>query len=324
MAGTLAAGFLSDRYGAPLTLMALLVGLALNFLSTDKRLAVGTGFASRHLLRVGIVLVGVRITFDQIWALGPVALAVVVAIVALTIGVGVLAARRLGQDAAFGTLAGGAVAICGASAAMALAATLGERRAGQGQLTLVLVGIAAMSAAAMVVYPLVAHGLGLSDLKAGFLFGASIHDVAQSLGAGYGYSKEAGDIAAIVKLTRVALLAPALAVVTLFLPRGTGSARAEFPWFVLGFFAMAGAQFARPDPAGRGALGGDPGQRLAGGGGHRGRDPFADGAIDEVGRRADAGDLCQHADGVRVGAGRRPHPDRLAAGSRPEFREQPA
>lgn len=240
LAGTLAAGFLSDRYGAPLTLMALLVGLALNFLSTDKRLAVGTGFASRQLLRVGIVLVGVRITFVQIWALGPLALAVVVAIVALTIGAGVLAARRLGEDAAFGTLAGGAVAICGASAAMALAATLGERRASQGQLTLVLVGIAAMSATAMVVYPLVAHALGLSDLKAGFLFGASIHDVAQALGAGYGYSKPAGDIAAIVKLTRVALLAPALAVVTLFLPRGSGSSRTEFPWFVLGFFAMAG------------------------------------------------------------------------------------
>lgn len=238
--GTMAAGFLADRYGAPLTLMALLIGLALNFLSTDKRLAVGTGFASRQLLRVGIVLVGVRITFDQIWALGPVALAVVIAIVALTMGVGVLVARRLGQDAAFGTLAGGAVAICGASAAMALAATLGERRASQAQLTLVLVGIAAMSATAMVVYPLIAHALGLSDVKAGFLFGASIHDVAQSLGAGYGYSKPAGDIAAIVKLTRVALLAPALAVVALFLPRGTGSNRAEFPWFVLGFFAMAG------------------------------------------------------------------------------------
>jgi uncharacterized integral membrane protein (TIGR00698 family) len=238
--GTMAAGFLADRYGAPLTLMALLIGLALNFLSTDKRLAVGTGFASRQLLRVGIVLVGVRITFDQIWALGPVALAVVIAIVALTMAVGVLAARRLGQDAAFGTLAGGAVAICGASAAMALAATLGERRASQAQLTLVLVGIAAMSATAMVVYPLIAHALGLSDVKAGFLFGASIHDVAQSLGAGYGYSKPAGDIAAIVKLTRVALLAPALAVVALFLPRGTGSNRAEFPWFVLGFFAMAG------------------------------------------------------------------------------------
>ncbi len=239
-AGTLAAGFVADRYGAPLTLMALLIGLALNFLSADARLQRGTAFASRNLLRVGIVLVGVRITFGQIWALGPVALLAVLVIVAATIGVGILAARRLEQDDAFGTLAGGAVAICGASAALALAVTLGEKRASQAQLTLVLVGISAMSAAAMVIYPLIAHAMHLSDTKAGFLLGASIHDVAQSLGAGYAYSKAAGDVAAIVKLTRVALLAPVLAVIALFLPRGTGTGQTEFPWFVLGFFAMAG------------------------------------------------------------------------------------
>ncbi|WP_375394600.1 YeiH family protein [uncultured Sphingomonas sp.] len=239
--GTLAAGFVSDHYGAPLTLMALLIGLSLNFLSADVRLTPGLAFASRSLLRWGIVLVGVRITVWQIHALGPVALLAVVGIVACTMGAGVLIARRMGFDAAFGTLAGGAVAICGASAAMALATTLGERRASQAQLTLVLVGISAMSATAMVLYPLVAHAFGLSDLKAGFLLGASIHDVAQALGAGYSYSKNAGEIAAIVKLTRVALLAPALAVVALFLPRGSGDAKGPgIPWFVVGFFVLAG------------------------------------------------------------------------------------
>lgn len=237
---TAAAGFLSDRYGAPLTLMALLIGLALNFLSADARLTPGTGFASRELLRWGIVLVGVRITFAQIWALGPVALVAVIAIVALTVGAGVLAARRLGLSDAFGALAGGAVAICGASAALALAATLGERRASQAQLALVLVGISAMSAAAMVLYPLIAHALSLSDTQAGFLLGASIHDVAQSLGAGYAYSSVAGDNAAIVKLSRVALLAPVLMVVALFLPKGEGKKGPGVPWFVIGFFAVAG------------------------------------------------------------------------------------
>jgi uncharacterized integral membrane protein (TIGR00698 family) len=170
----------------------------------------------------------------------------VLAIVALTIGAGVLAARRLGFDSAFGVLAGGAVAICGASAAMALATTLGEKRTNQAQLTLVLVGISAMSAAAMMLYPLIAHQLHLSDLKAGFLMGAAIHDVAQALGAGYSYSEGAGQIAAIVKLTRVALLAPVLAVVAMFLRGGTGEDGAGhargpgLPWFVVGFFVLAG------------------------------------------------------------------------------------
>ena len=240
-AGTLAAGFLSDHYGVPITLMALLIGLALNFLSADVRLTPGLAFASRSLLRWGIVLVGVRITVGQIIALGPMAFFCVLGIVAVAIGAGVLAARRLGFGTAFGVLAGGAVAICGASAAMALATTLGEKRAGQAQLTLVLVGISAMSAAAMMVYPLIAHALHLSDLKAGFLMGAAIHDVAQALGAGYSYSEGAGQIAAIVKLTRVALLAPVLAVVAMFL-RGEG-AQAKgpgVPWFVVGFFVLAG------------------------------------------------------------------------------------
>ena len=248
--GACAAGFLSDHYGVPLTLMALLIGLALNFLSADHRLTPGLGFASRELLRWGIVLVGVRVTVAQIWSLGPVALLAVGAIVALVMGSGVLAARRLGFGSAFGALAGGAVAICGASAAMALATTLGERRIGQAQLTLVLVTISAMSAAAMVLYPLLAHALGLSDLQAGFLLGASIHDVAQSLGAGYSFSPHAGDIAAIVKLTRVALLAPVLALVALRLPRAEGAkAGLGVPWFVFGFFLLAGVNSTGVVPA---------------------------------------------------------------------------
>ena len=238
--GTCAAGFLSDHYGVPLTLMALLIGLALNFLSADRRLTPGLAFASRELLRWGIVLVGVRVTVGQIWSLGPVALLAVMAIVGLTMGAGILAARRLGFGGAFGVLAGGAVAICGASAAMALATLLGERRIGQAQLTLVLVTISAMSAAAMILYPLLAHALHFTDLQAGFLLGAAIHDVAQSLGAGYSFSPQAGDIAAIVKLTRVALLAPVLALVALRLPReGTGKGPGV-PWFVVGFFVLAG------------------------------------------------------------------------------------
>lgn len=240
-AGTLAAGFLSDHYGVPLTLMALLIGLALNFLSADARLTPGLAFASRSLLRWGIVLVGVRITLGQIIALGPVALLCVLGIVALTMGAGILAARRFGFDAAFGTLAGGAVAICGASAAMALATTLGERRVSQAQLTLVLVGISAMSATAMMIYPLAAHALHMTDLKAGFMLGAAIHDVAQALGAGYSYSNGAGQIAAIVKLTRVALLAPVLAVVAMFLGKdGSTAKKVGLPWFVVGFFVLAG------------------------------------------------------------------------------------
>ncbi len=242
---TLAAASISNRYGAPLTLMALLLGLALNFLSADGRLTPGLTLASRELLRVAIVLVGARVTFGQIVALGPEALAMVVLTVAATTLAGVLAARALGFSTAFGVLAGGAVAICGGSAAMALSATLGERRIRQAELTLVLVGIASLSPLAMVGYPVLAHALHFNDAQAGYFLGGSIHDVAQALGAGYAFSDGAGQTATIVKLARVALLAPVLAVVTMVFPaqfKVTGGKKAavSVPWFVLGFFAVAG------------------------------------------------------------------------------------
>ena len=238
---TLAAAYVSDHYGAPLTLMCLLFGLALNFLSADPRLEPGLVFCSRTLLRWGIVLVAARVTLAQIGQLGPLALLAVMAIVGLTLLSAVATARVLGFTAAFGALCGGAVAICGASAAMAFASLLGERRISQAQLTLVLVGISGMSALAMTLYPILAHQLGLSDLQSGFLLGASIHDVAQALGAGYSVSPEAGATATIVKLTRVALLAPAMLAVAVFIPRepGVTLAGSVLPWFVAGFFSLA-------------------------------------------------------------------------------------
>ncbi|MFN9925534.1 MAG: YeiH family protein, partial [Phenylobacterium sp.] len=181
---TLAAAYVSDHYGAPLTLMCLLFGLAMNFLGDDPRLEAGLAFASRTLLRLGIVLAATRVTLGEIAALGPVTLAAVAGVLFATLGVGVLAARMLKLGGAFGALCGGAVAICGASAAMAFATLLGEKRISRSQLTLVLVGISAMSALAMALYPVLAETLGFNDRQAGFLMGAAIQGVAQALGAG--------------------------------------------------------------------------------------------------------------------------------------------
>jgi uncharacterized integral membrane protein (TIGR00698 family) len=258
----LAAASLSDRYGAPLTLMALLIGLAMNFLSADRRLTPGLTLASRELLRWAIVLVGARITLAQIIALGPQSLLAVVLIVALAIGAGIVSSRALGFGAAFGTLSGGAVAICGASAAMALSATLSERRVRQAELTLVLVGTSAMSSGALILYPAICELFKLNDLQSGFVLGASIHDVAQTLGAGYAFSPAAGETATIVKLARVALLAPVLALVALSSPQPlkiSGAKRAAplLPWFVAGFFVIAGINSTGIIPAQVSAFAGD-------------------------------------------------------------------
>jgi uncharacterized integral membrane protein (TIGR00698 family) len=237
---SLAAAYLAEHYGAPIMLMGLLIGLAFNFANADARLHAGLGFASKTLLRWGIVLVGLQVTFGQIASLGAPAFAAIAAMVALVTLSGTVMSKYIGRGAAFGTLAGGAVAICGASAALALSSVLGEKRASQAQLTLVLVAVSAASALAMSLYPILAHALHLTDRQAGFLMGASIHDVAQALGAGYSYSPEAGATATVVKLTRVALLAPALAVVAYaYRDDGTpNSSGVGVPWFVLGFLAL--------------------------------------------------------------------------------------
>jgi uncharacterized integral membrane protein (TIGR00698 family) len=240
-AAALAAAWISEHYGAPLMLMGLLFGLAFNFANADPKVQPGLGFASRALLRWGIVLLGFKITLADIAGLGFTSFAAIACIVAIVIASGILTARALRMGTSFGLLAGGAVAICGASAALAFAALLGEKRASQAQLTLTLVGIATASALAMSLYPMLVSTLGFDDGHAGFVMGASIHDVAQALGAGYSISETAGETATIVKLTRVALLVPALAVASLFLGRGNQNAAmgSHFPWFVIGFLAVA-------------------------------------------------------------------------------------
>jgi len=180
------------------------------------------------------------VTVQQIADLGWQSFVWVAAMIALVIGAGVLAARAFRLSVSFGVLAGGAVAICGASAALAISSVLGDKRSSQAQLTLVLVTISAASALAMSFYPAIAHLLGLTDSQAGWLVGGSIHDVAQALGAGYSFSDEAGETAAIVKLTRVAMLAPALAAIALLFHVEPGRKRLAvgLPWFVVGFLAL--------------------------------------------------------------------------------------
>ncbi|EIZ80106.1 hypothetical protein WSK_1300 [Novosphingobium sp. Rr 2-17] len=238
--GTLASAFIAKRYGTPLTLVALLIGLSLSFLSSNRQIRSGLDFAAHNFLRWGIVLIGLQVTAHDLVALGAMAMVGIAGIMMAVMAVGLFTARKLGYNSAFGLLAAGAVAICGASAAMAFAGALGKKRIPEAQLTIVLVCICSLSASAMVLYPMVAHLLKLTDQQAGFFLGGSIHDVAQAIGAGYAFSDAAGGIAAISKLTRVALLTPILACLPLAFPDNVGSrSRRALPLFIIGFLGMA-------------------------------------------------------------------------------------
>ena len=239
-----AAAWLSDHYGFPIILLGLLVGLSLNFISADPRTHAGLDFAARTCLRWGIVVLGVQVTFAQIGALGAAPFAALGVVMTVTFFAGMAGARISGQSRYAGMLAGGATAICGASAALALYGVIGKDRLSQAQFALSLVGISLASAMAMSVYPALASELALSHSQAGFLIGASIHDVAQAIGGGYAFSDAAGSYATIVKLARVALLAPVVALVSLTVgPAGAAEGqpvwkRLALPWFILAFLGV--------------------------------------------------------------------------------------
>jgi uncharacterized integral membrane protein (TIGR00698 family) len=260
-----AATFLSQHYGAPVMLFALLLGLAMNFLSAEGPCAAGVEFSARTLLRVGVALLGMRITLSQVTALGwgPVAL-VVVALV-LTIVVSMIAARLLGMETLFGLLTGGATAICGASAALALSAALPPHPQKERFTLFTVIGISALSTFAMIAYPMVARALGLSPQHAGIFLGGTIHDVAQVIGAGYSLSPEAGDVATVVKLMRVALLLPVIVVAALMArahDRARGGANEGprpplLPGFAVGFAVLMAINSFGVFPAAVQALGND-------------------------------------------------------------------
>lgn len=209
----LAATFISEHYGGPQLLYALLIGLAFHFLSRDPQAAPGINFCGRTVLRVGVALLGARITFAQVAALGVQTAVLLVLAVLLTILLGVLLARWLGSTREQGLLTGGAVAICGASAALAISSVLPQTRENERFTLLAVVGVTVLSTTAMVVYPFTLNLIGLVPVQAGIVLGGSIHDVAQVVAAGMMLGPQAGDVATLVKLFRVMLLMPVVLVI---------------------------------------------------------------------------------------------------------------
>jgi uncharacterized integral membrane protein (TIGR00698 family) len=237
----IAATFLGMHYGASTMLFALLLGMALHFLAEEGRCLPGIQLASSHVLRTGVALLGLRITMAQVQALGLSTIAIVIVTVAVTILAGVVLARLLGLGSAMGTLTGGAVAICGASAALAIASILPAHRHAERDASFTVIGVTALSTLAMILYPMVVGALGFDHRAAGIFLGGTIHDVAQVVGAGYTLSKETGDAATIVKLLRVAMLLPVCLALGLALHvRGNTAAHAApvLPWFAVAFAAL--------------------------------------------------------------------------------------
>lgn len=238
------AQFLADHYATPAMLLALLLGIALGFLGEEGRTVTGIAFAGKSLLRLGVALLGVRISAQLMVGLGFELIALVVFAVVSTIGFGLLIGPLFGHKWRFSLLTAGSVAICGASAAMAISAILPKDERSEERLIFTVIGVTVLSTIAMVVYPILAGLKGFGSFEAGVFIGASIHDVAQVVGAGYTISEETGDVATLVKLFRVAMLAPVVLVASILIRRyvtmEAGAKRPPLlPGFVIGFLVLA-------------------------------------------------------------------------------------
>lgn len=245
----LASSYISEHYGSSKILGALLLGMAFNSIANYREISVGLEFCAKTILRFGVALLGARITFSQIAELGMRPLWIVGCVVVATLLFSLLVAKQLKTERSSALIAGAAVAICGVSAAMAVASVLqsqlAERRLAENHLLCTLVGVTGISTICMIFYPGLLLMLGLTPQQMGLFLGASVHDVAQVFGAGQMLSPQVAEMATYTKMLRVAMLVPLIMILAfIFRASQVGGKRhvAIVPAFLLafiGFVALA-------------------------------------------------------------------------------------
>lgn len=219
--------------------IALILGIALNPFAKAPRFELGLDFCTTYVLRWAVALLGFRIALGDIIGLGIGAAVLAALAMALTLVAGFWFARALGLGAGFGAVAGAATAVCGASAALATATVVPNYPDKDRGVAFTIVAVNALSTVAMVAYPILCTSLGFDATVTGLVLGATIHDVAQVAGAGYGVSESVGNTAVIVKLFRVFLLLPVVLAVGWYFARTRAMhARVPLPGFALAFLAM--------------------------------------------------------------------------------------
>ena len=226
----------------PPLIITLAVGMALQPLSANPYLKPGIEFSGRTLLRVGVALLGARLTLGQLVDGGVLPVLIALAAVGCTIAFGAWASKLFGLSQNFGLLTGCSVGVCGAAAAMAASAVLPKHENSDRDLAFTVMGVNFLSTVVMVIYPTLQNVLGYSLFEMGVFLGGAIHDVAQVAGAGATLGPQVLSDSIITKLLRVAFLLPAVTGIAWWVARGgqtVGQARPAPPVFLFGFLALA-------------------------------------------------------------------------------------
>jgi uncharacterized integral membrane protein (TIGR00698 family) len=231
--------------------VAIVLGLLLrNSLPLPDSLGPGLKFATTTVLRLGIVLVGIRLSVFDVLKLGLAGLPVVLAAIATGMVFVTWFNRKLGLPPRLGTLVAAGTSICGVTAIVSTAPAI---KADEREVAYAIANVVAFGLFGMIVYPYLAHALLTRSETIGLFLGTAVHDTSQVVGAALTYKQLYGDdvvlrTATVTKLTRNIFLAVVIPVLTWMHARESqveGTARQTTHWrqfvpgFVVGFLAMA-------------------------------------------------------------------------------------
>jgi len=235
-------GRLAPVVGAPV------IGLVLGVLITvvrrpNRRLTPGIAFCSHQVLQVAVAALGLQLTLGKALAAGAQSLPVLLGTLAICLVAAVVVGRFLKVRSSLRTLVGVGTAICGASAIAAVTPIIDAAAA---DVAYALSTVFVFNAIAVVLFPLVGHGLAMSQQAFGLFAGTAINDTSSVVAAGSVYGADAGQHAVVVKLTRTLFIIPICVGLALWRRRRRASTRARMPrvthmvpWFLVAFVSAS-------------------------------------------------------------------------------------
>lgn len=236
-----------------LSLSPMVVGIVLGMLYANslrnnlpETWVPGISFCSKRILRIGIILYGFKLTFQDVLAVGFPAICIDAVIVTVTICLGVLIGKLLKIDRSIALLTSCGSAICGAAAVLGVEGTIKAKpyKTAVSVATVIIFGTLSMF-----LYPIL-YRAGIFDLtpeQMGIFAGSTIHEVAHVVGAGNAMGMEVSNTAIIVKMIRVMMLVPVLLVIAYIVARSAAKngrndkkSKITIPWFAILFLVVIG------------------------------------------------------------------------------------
>ena len=255
------------------SVIALFIGMALHRFTRSSKITKGLKFTSKKILKFAIILLGASLSIPMILTVGKMSLTVMVFTLLTCFGGGYFIGKAFGLDWKLSNLISAGTGICGGSAIAAIAPVID---ADDTDIAYAMSATFLFDMAMIILFPIMGHWLGLSDMAYGLWAGTAVNDTSSVVAAGYAFSEGAGDFATMVKLTRTLSIIPTVLVFTFinihlkqkeykqawrevnekatayevsqtdfisdpqaFKQQKKTNFFALFPWFILGFLALS-------------------------------------------------------------------------------------